>query len=138
MDGERWHPLVLHLLDVAACADAILEREPASTRQRLAAALGLQWETARSWLWLLIACHDLGKGCPGFQCKWKNLSGLDAGPAPDTAINHAFVSQIELFDWLRELGWPDDTADLAADHNPGADRASPGDRAAEAIMFWIR
>lgn len=35
-DAGRWHPLVLHLLDVAACADAILAREPQNTRDRLA------------------------------------------------------------------------------------------------------
>lgn len=59
---STWHPLILHLLDVAACADAILAREPASTRERLAAVLGLPWGAARAWLLLLIACHDLGKG----------------------------------------------------------------------------
>lgn len=112
---ERWHPLVLHLLDVAACADAILAREPESTRQRIAAVLGLPWSNARPWLLLLIACHDLGKGCPGFQSKWKNLSGLDAGPNPDTTINHAFVSQVELRSLLIDLGWSEETADLAAD-----------------------
>lgn len=110
-----WHPLLLHLLDVAACADAILQREPASTRSRLAAVLGLPWNAARPWLLLLIACHDLGKGCPGFQCKWKNLSGLNAGPSPDITINHAFVSQVELCELLIELGWPEETADLVAD-----------------------
>jgi CRISPR-associated endonuclease/helicase Cas3 len=124
---ERWHPLVLHLLDVAACTDAILAREPESTRDRLAAVLGLDWVTARPWLLLLIACHDLGKGCPGFQCKWKNLTGLDAGASPDTTVNHAFVSQVELSPFLIELGWPEDAAELVADavgcHH--GERASP-------------
>lgn len=126
-DDESWHPLMLHILDVAACADAILAREPQSTRDRLAAVLGLDWMHARPWLLLLIACHDLGKGCPGFQCKWKNLSGLDAGASPDTSINHAFVSQVELLVLLIELGWPEDAADLVADavgcHH--GERASP-------------
>ncbi|MDA8094661.1 MAG: CRISPR-associated helicase Cas3' [Betaproteobacteria bacterium] len=115
LGSEHWHPLVLHLLDVAACADAILAREPESTRHRLAAVLGLPWEVAHPWLLLLIACHDLGKGCPGFQCKWKNLSGLDAGPSPDTTVNHGFVSQVELRKLLIELGWPEETAGLVAD-----------------------
>lgn len=96
-------------------------------RERLAAILGQPWTQARPWLLLLIACHDLGKGCPGFQCKWNNLSGLDAGPSPDTAINHAFVSQIELRDLLISLGWAEETADLVADavgcHH--GERASP-------------
>lgn len=124
---DRWHPLALHLLDVAACADAILAREPDSTRDRLSAALGLNWVIARPWLLLLIACHDLGKGCPGFQCKWKNLSGLDAGASPDTSVNHAFVSQVELLYLLVELDWPEDAAELVADavgcHH--GERASP-------------
>ncbi|AXQ28790.1 CRISPR-associated helicase Cas3' [Solimonas sp. K1W22B-7] len=122
-----WHPLLLHLLDVAACADAILAREPEETRQRMARSLGLEWSAARPWLLLLIACHDLGKGCPGFQCKWQNLSGLDSGPDPDTTVNHAFVSQVELFELLLNLGWPENLAELAADaigcHH--GERASP-------------
>lgn len=113
--AQRWHPLILHLLDVAASADAILAREPKSTRDRLALTLGLDWAAARPWLMLLIACHDLGKGCPGFQCKWKNLSGLDSGASPDTAVNHAFVSQVELFKLLLERGWPEELATLVAD-----------------------
>lgn len=125
-DG-RWHPLVLHLLDVAACADAILAREPQSARERLAAVLDMPWDAAHPWLLLLIACHDLGKGCPGFQCKWKNLSGFDTGPKPDTSVNHAFVSQVELRELLLELGWHEDAAELAADavgcHH--GERASP-------------
>ncbi|MEF3192827.1 MAG: CRISPR-associated helicase Cas3' [Halothiobacillaceae bacterium] len=127
IDGEKWHPLMLHLLDVAACADAILMREPVSTRQRLASAFGLNWESARPWLLLIIACHDLGKCCPGFQCKWKNLTGLDAGAAPDTSVNHAFISQVELPSLLIELGWQEDAANLVADavgcHH--GERASP-------------
>jgi CRISPR-associated endonuclease/helicase Cas3 len=114
--GEsKWHPLILHTLDVAAAADAIIAREPSATRERLAEVIGLEWDQARPWLLLLIACHDLGKGCPGFQCKWKNLSGLDGGASPDTTINHAFVSQIDLFPLLLELGWPEETAELVAD-----------------------
>lgn len=124
---SAWHPLVLHLLDVAACAYAILEREPKSTRRRFAKMWKLDWAAARPWMLLLIACHDLGKGCPGFQCKWMNLSGLDNGPSPDTSINHAFVSQIEVSAFLSEKGWPAELAVLAADalgcHH--GERASP-------------
>lgn len=127
-DNEgRWHPLVLHMLDVAASAEAILAREPESTRTRTAAILGLEWEQARPWLLLLVACHDLGKASPGFQCKWKDMSGLQMPRSPNIDINHAFVSQIELASWLREQGWPDDLAELVADavgcHH--GERASP-------------
>lgn len=145
-NSGRWHPLILHMLDVAASAEAILTREPPSTRTRMAAVLGLKWEQARPWLLFLIACHDLGKACPGFQCKWKNLSGLDAGKSPNTDVNHAFVSQIALSLWLQKQGWPEELAELVADavgcHH--GERASPstldclsGDRRAIGKDAWV-
>lgn len=118
MGDWKWHPLGLHLLDVAASADAILAREPDSTRQRMAAILGLTWEEARPWLLLIIACHDLGKACPGFQCKWPELLSLltlKFPRSPNTDINHAFVSQGAFADLLKEQEWPDELADLVAD-----------------------
>ena len=114
----RWHPLILHLLDVAASADAILAREPDSTRRQIAAILGMEWEDARPWLLLIIACHDLGKASPGFQCKWPELLSrvsLRLPRSPNTEINHAFVSQVALSELLREHGWPEELAELVAD-----------------------
>ncbi|MBA5862769.1 MAG: CRISPR-associated helicase Cas3' [Nitrospira sp. CR1.1] len=146
-DESGWHPLPLHMLDVAASAEVVLAREPESTRARMAAVLGLNWEQARPWLLFLIACHDLGKACPGFQCKWRNLSGLDAGKSPNTDINHAFVSQIALSGWLQEQGWPHELSELVADavgcHH--GERASPstldrlsGDRHAIGKDGWTK
>lgn len=113
--GEAWHPLVLHLLDVAACADAILDREPETTRERMGAVLGMPWEDARPWLLLIIACHDLGKACPGFQCKWINMTDFPLPAVPNTSINHAYVSQAALAEILMEKGWPEGLAEMAAD-----------------------
>ena len=143
-DG-RWHPLVLHMLDVAASAEAILDREPETTRATMAGILGMKWEDARAWLLPVIACHDLGKACPGFQCKWKNLSDLDPGRSPNTEINHAFVSQLALAEILQKKSWPEELADLVADaigcHH--GERASPitldrllGDRRALGKAEW--
>jgi CRISPR-associated endonuclease/helicase Cas3 len=145
-DG-RWHPLILHMLDVAASADAILAREPEPTRKRMAAILGMEWEDAHPWLLLLVACHDLGKACPGFQCKWENLSGMDPGRSPNTEINHAFVSQIALTEILQKNYWPEGLAELVADavgcHH--GERASPvvldrlmGDRRAMGKDDWTK
>ena len=144
VDG-RWHPLILHMLDVAASAGAILEREPESTRDRMAAILGMTWKDAHAWLLLVVACHDLGKACPGFQCKWENLSGMDAGRSPNAKINHAFVSQIALSEILQKNNWPEELAELVADavgcHH--GERASPsildrlmGDRRALGKDEW--
>lgn len=116
--AARWHPLILHMLDVAASADAILAREPDSTRKRMAAILGMEWEDARALILLLVACHDLGKACPGFQFKWPELltsSGLRLPRSPNTDIHHAFVSQVALAELLQEIDWPEDLAGLAAD-----------------------
>ena len=129
--GERrWHPLILHALDVAATADAILEREPEATRNRIGEILGLEWQAARPWILLVVACHDLGKACPGFQCKWENMTGMDPGRSPNTEINHAFVSQIALSELLQELAWPEELAELVSDavgcHH--GERASPNMR----------
>lgn len=116
-----WHPLILHMLDVAAAADAILAREPESTRQKLASCFGLPWEQARSWIQTVTSCHDLGKACPGFQLKWDasraliESMGLKLRPNVDTAINHAYVSQLVLADLLTDLGWAEDMAELVAD-----------------------
>jgi CRISPR-associated endonuclease/helicase Cas3 len=116
-----WHPLLLHMLDVAACADAIMTREPTTTRERMGRILGKDWEEARGWILLLIACHDLGKACPGFQCKWEiaesllSLTGLRRPAGVDISVHHAFVSQVALTQLLRDRVWPIDLAELAAD-----------------------
>ncbi len=142
-----WHPLILHMLDVGASADAILAREPETTRKRIAKILGLEWDLARAWILLLVACHDLGKASPGFQCKWENMTGMDSGRSPNTDINHAFVSQIALTELLQEKGWPDELSELVADavgcHH--GERAAPttldrlmGDRRAIGSDDWAQ
>lgn len=129
-DSAFWHPLILHLMDVAASADAILTREPESTRERMAEILGLSWEAARPWLLLVIACHDLGKACPGFQCKWVNMTDLPSPRSPNTDINHAFASQIALAELLQEREWSEELADLAAD----AVGSHHGERASSIVL----
>lgn len=119
--GDIWHPLILHMIDVAASAEAILAREPEATRRRIADVFGLPWETAKPWLLTLIASHDLGKACPGFQCKWEGAKellstcGLRIPPGVDTSVNHAFMSQVALIILFQEQGWPEELADLLAD-----------------------
>lgn len=130
---EGWHPLILHMLDVAASADAILLREPEATRKRMAAILGMEWEDARPWLLLIIACHDLGKACPGFQCKWLDMTGLRTTRSPNTEINHAFVSQIALTELLQKREWPDGLAELVAD----AVGCHHGNRAAPTTLYYL-
>lgn len=116
--SASWHPLILHMLDVAAVAEAVSMREPSVTRENIAAAFGMKWADARPWILLAVSCHDLGKACPGFQAKWPGAinNGLAMPRVPDTRINHGFVSQIALSEWLqREKNWPAGLADLLGD-----------------------
>jgi CRISPR-associated endonuclease/helicase Cas3 len=137
------------MLDVAATSDAILSRETETTRKSMAAVLGMPWENARPWLLLLIACHDLGKASPGFQYKWPEApqTGLPFPRIPNTVINHAYVSQIHLSEFLQERGWPVELASLTADavgcHH--GERAAPttlehlmGDRNAIGNNDWMQ
>ncbi|MGL4250748.1 MAG: CRISPR-associated endonuclease Cas3'', partial [Aeromonas sp.] len=73
---EQGHPLLAHMLDVAAVAEAILELEPATTHQHLAAQFGLSIEAAPRWLATLAGLHDVGKAIPGFQAKWEQGQAL--------------------------------------------------------------
>lgn len=74
-DGEqKWHPLVYHCLDVAACGQVLLRRQPAwsATLARLS---GLDPDALSSWLVFLLAIHDLGKFGNGFQSLRADLFG---------------------------------------------------------------
>lgn len=131
--NPEWHPLILHMVDVAACADAIMAREPESSRKSLAGILGMEWQDALPWLLLVIACHDLGKASPGFQSKWTDMTGLRTSRSPNTKANHGFVSQIALTCLLQERGWPLGLATLTAD----AVGCHHGNRAAPTALDYL-
>lgn len=73
---DQGHPLLAHMLDVAAVAEAILELEPATTHQHLASQFGMSVEGAPRWLATLAGLHDVGKAIPGFQAKWEQGQAL--------------------------------------------------------------
>ncbi|MFA6930237.1 MAG: CRISPR-associated helicase Cas3' [Lentisphaeria bacterium] len=136
---ELWHPLQLHMLDVAVAAEAILAREPGKTRQHMAEILDLPWDQALPWFLVIIASHDLGKACPAFQLKaWDKeriqSMGLKVRPNVNTKMNHGFASQIFLSDFLIEKGWNDSLADLVAD----AVGCHHGERAAPVNLESLR
>jgi CRISPR-associated endonuclease/helicase Cas3 len=120
--GDDWHPLIAHLLDVAACAWAILEREPTSTRALYAADLGLDESQALAWVCALAGLHDLGKASPAFQQKWPEgcnqvqEAGLSwpAGWTPRD-VPHGVITHFTLPILLREHGWPGKPAQQIAD-----------------------
>jgi len=68
----EFHPLIYHLLDVAACAEALLRQEDFRL-ERLAKACGVEPEVLARCFVALIALHDIGKCTRGFQGKVLSL-----------------------------------------------------------------
>lgn len=110
-DGEVvvWHPLVAHCADVAACAEALLEKT--LLRRRLAKLAGLDDLDAGmlARLAVLAAFHDIGKFNLGFQRKSNPQPGSTAGHVAevlalfdtDYAIGERLLDALpnELRDW---------------------------------------
>lgn len=116
-DGS-WHPAVHHMLDVAACAEAILGREPESTQSLLAQDFGCSsYAEAKPWILLFIALHDLGKASPSFQCMWpqgaRKVQSLGLSwRKPPEYVPHGLIGQMAIgdspqlrrrfeYDWLK-------------------------------------
>lgn len=81
------HPLICHLLDVAAVTATLWDRvlSPAARRE-IAAGLGLDETRARRWVIFLAGAHDIGKASPVFQ--YCNKAGGNPG-AIETGGVHA-------------------------------------------------
>lgn len=84
------HGLLAHMLDVAAVAEVVVQRESIATRSWAAAAFGLAPEVAPRWFGLVAGLHDFGKGIPGFQAKWAE------GRGADEAVGLTFASAVAL------------------------------------------
>ena len=82
------HGLLAHMLDVAAVAEQILNRESPIASRRPAAALGLPETQVIRWLAAMVGLHDIGKAIPGFQGKW------EPGRVADEAAGLAFPDRL--------------------------------------------
>ena len=108
--GCPWHPLVCHMLDVAAVADALWERVmPAAMRERFRNAFGCDEAASRRMVAFFTALHDLGKASPAFQAKWEERKGAlaQAGlrfPLASRNPKHGLVTAWALTDLLRDAG----------------------------------
>jgi CRISPR-associated endonuclease Cas3-HD len=81
-----FHPLVYHLLDVAACAEALLRSEQPRVK-RLAKYCNTNLAELSRCLVALIALHDIGKFARGFQGKVVDLWPDFLGPKPDKELS---------------------------------------------------
>jgi CRISPR-associated endonuclease/helicase Cas3 len=108
------HPLLCHMLDVAAVAERLLTTHaPRATRRRLLALSPLGEESSLRFLLSLIALHDLGKLTPGFQSKveWAQrcLQGVGYDfPGAFKARQHGATGFVFITEALERLGAPTD------------------------------
>ena len=71
---DSFHPLLCHMIDVAAVAGAMwLDVLSATARRKTASALGLPEAQAERWILCLAALHDLGKASPAFQVREESV-----------------------------------------------------------------
>lgn len=100
--ADRYHPLICHMLDVAAVAEALWDTA-LSPAMRGFFQEGLEVrddDTARRWIAFLAGLHDLGKACPAFQHKYDRqhiatrLAGFPLGQPVGSAADpgHAAVT----------------------------------------------
>lgn len=69
---DRYHPLLFHMLDVAAVAGVVWEHHlSVKLRMRVERAIGVA--DAGSLIMFVGGAHDIGKACPGFQKKSPKL-----------------------------------------------------------------
>jgi len=101
----KWHPLVYHCLDVAACAQMLLLKR-ADFLRKLINLSGFAEKQAIEWLTFLIAIHDVGKFADGFQGQQQELQELlqDRTTSFYQSIRHDTVGyellMMHLPDWI--------------------------------------
>ncbi|WP_269801873.1 CRISPR-associated endonuclease Cas3'' [Thermus sediminis] len=117
--GEPFHPLLAHMLDTAAVAQAVLFREPSRTLALYTQDWGLSLEEAVAWVALLVGLHDLGKASPVFQAAWEEGARRvqEAGLLLEEGLEwvaHGVFTELYLRRLLKAKGLPERAAnDLA-------------------------
>jgi len=98
-DGERYHLLPYHCLDVAAVGWLLLDPEKPLCR-RLAAQLEIAPEQLRQWVVFFLCLHDIGKFATAFQ-------GLASGLSPDLVPKNPRMEYTVRHDTLGYMLWRD-------------------------------
>lgn len=108
---QDWHPLLWHMLDVAACAELVLAREPDLLRL-LSGMLQIDEARLGPFLVWLAAAHDLGKFSVPFQAKVPGRLPEVLAGAPQIADRGHDGAALELWshdpdlsrEWARRWG----------------------------------
>ncbi len=114
----RYHPLLYHMLDVAAVAKLVWNHWfSRNLRERLEGILG---ENARDYIVFLSGGHDIGKASPGFQKRVPELSecsGLPYSRNDNDENPHGFISTHVLKEILFSFPDSDVLAQIAGGHH---------------------
>lgn len=109
-EQKGYHPLLYHMLDVAAVAGQLWsEVLTESARRDVATRLGVDEHAAGRWIAFLAGTHDVGKGAPIFALQDSDVAGRLMGAGlPCTPVTgkapHGVISAWELRDILMEFG----------------------------------
>ena len=114
----RYHPLLYHMLDVAAVAELVWDHwlSP-NLRKRLEGILG---ENARCYIVFLSGGHDIGKASPGFQKRVPELSEYSGLPYSENDYDgkpHGFIGAHVLKETLSSSPDSNVLAQIAGGHH---------------------
>jgi CRISPR-associated endonuclease/helicase Cas3 len=139
---DRYHPAIYHLLDVAACARAILQHERRRI-ERLSQVLNIDAGTLEKAFVYLACMHDIGKFSRSFQSKRPDLAPSHKGPKP--ADHHHTLTGYAIMAWDRGLGsellgslfkgWMPSNAWLVVGASTGH-HGTPVEPNTENLQFW--
>lgn len=96
-EGDPYHLLAYHCLDVAACGYMLVQQNRFGAADILAE-LDLYGEEAARWVGFLFACHDIGKFASGFQ-KLADHPGSPLVPPARGAIAGARHDSLGYYLW---------------------------------------
>jgi CRISPR-associated endonuclease/helicase Cas3 len=104
-EALSFHPLIFHMIDVAAVAEClweyVLNRD---VKTDLSVMLGLTEKSAAKWIAIWAGLHDLGKASPSFQAKWETARAWLAKGGLDCRVPHRSVPHgVLTASFLREL-----------------------------------
>lgn len=110
-----YHPLLYHLLDAGSVCEALWDSGlGASVHRLMSEGFGLEPTACRSLVSFLTGLHDIGKACPGFQGRarelhpdlYRRMARQGLSFPNDPPVGHGQITAVTATDTLASLGVP--------------------------------